>query len=387
MMMASRISWGAQLAVVLSIGLVAGCSDDGRGDETGGGISNSGPTLGTGVPETTGETDSDDTLTTDDTNDSMPKLDQASDDSDSGDSGLPCGEGDLCECEIPPHTPCDAAANVPLSQAMGLNCPGENPQVTFTTNGAAAGMGTRTNFGALNAFPAQEGSQFVVIGSGPVADLDLANDLLACSQDLGAFDPGTLPPPMIGTDVGGDCFANPALLGTGDCSNTIEAQLSGTVNDYTELRITATAPETVNSFSYNLAYFSYEYPDYYLSVFNDMYIGWLESEVWTGNISFDENGAPISLNAGFLDYRDAVALNDPMCANGCSAPELGNTCMQGHAGTKWLTTNAGIKPGETFTLALAIFDMSDSILDSYAFIDNFQWGCEGEVPPSTTPIE
>ena len=33
------------------------------------------------------------------------------------------------------------------------------------------------------------------------------------------------------------------------------------------------------------------------------------------------------------------------------------------------------------------FDLSDSVLDSYAFIDNFQWGCEGEVPPSTTPIE
>ena len=43
--------------------------------------------------------------------------------------------------------------------------------------------------------------------------------------------------------------------------------------------------------------------------------------------------------------------------------------------------------GETFTLVLAIFDMSDSALDSYAFIDNFQWGCDGEQPPSTVPIE
>ena len=58
--------------------------------------------------------------------------------------------------------------------------------------------------------------------------------------------------------------------------------------------------------------------------------------------------------------------------------------MEGHAGTKWLTTSAGIAPGETFTLVLAIFDMSDSVLDSYAFIDNFEWGCEGDVPPSTT---
>src|SRR5690606_31741518 len=123
---------------------------------------------------------------------------------------------------------------------------------------------------------------------------------------------GTLPAPMVGSDVGGQtCADNPDLIGMGDCSNTIESQLAGSVNDYTELRITATVPNGVNSFSYDLAYFSFEYPDYYLSVYNDMYIGWLESEVWTGNISFDEMGAPISLNAGFLDYRDANPPNDP----------------------------------------------------------------------------
>jgi hypothetical protein len=76
-----------------------------------------------------------------------------------------------------------------------------------------------------------------------------------------------------------------------------------------------------------------------------------------------------------------------MCQGNCSAPELHGTCMQGHAGTKWLTTSAGVVPGETITIVLAIFDMSDSILDSYAFVDNFQWGCEGDQPPSTVPIE
>jgi hypothetical protein len=299
---------------------------------------------------------------------------------------VPCGEGELCEgeCEIPPHTPCDANVNTPIVQAMGLNCPGD-PQVTFVTNGSASAIGTRASFGNTGAFPPQEGSQYVVIGSGRTDDLDNAN---GCNSDLGSFDPGSLPAPMIGTNVGGqNCADDPSLIGTGDCSNTIENQLSGTVNDYTELRITATVPTTVNSFSYSLAYFSFEYPQYYLSVFNDMYIGWLESEAWTGNVSFDEQGAPISLNAGFLNYRDANPPNDPMCQGNCSAPELHGTCMQGHAGTKWLTTSAGVVPGEDITIVLAIFDMTDSILDSYAFVDNFQWGCEGDQPPSTVPIE
>ena len=332
-----------------------------------------------------------DSLDTNDTNDTLTstgtsttggvKLDMGG--GGTAETGLPCGEGDFCECDIPPHTPCDAAANTPLIRAMGLNCDGEQ-QVSVSTYGSGAAMGTRNHFGNTGAFPPQEGSLYVAMGSGSVAELDGVG---GCNSDLGAFDPGNLPAPLKSNKVNGDCIANPGLVGMGDCSNTIADQLAGTANDYTEIRFTTTVPLTVNSFSYDLAFFSYEYPDYYQSVFNDMYIGWLESEVWTGNISFDQQGHPISLNAGFLDYRDANAPNDPQCQGNCSAPEIHGTCMQGHAGTKWLTTNAGIVPGETFTLVLAIFDMSDSALDSYAFIDNFQWGCDGEQPPSTVPIE
>ncbi len=299
------------------------------------------------------------------------------------DGELPCGEGDFCECDIPPHTPCDAAADTPISRVIGLNCPNEQ-QVSVSTSGSSAAIGKRNGFGNTDAFAPREGSQFIVLGSGRVDELDSVG---GCSSDLGAFDPGVLPAPLVGTNVGNQtCTDNLALVGMGDCSNTIEGQLEGTVNDYTELRFTAEVPLTVNSISYDLAFFSYEYPVFYLSEYNDMYIGWLESEVWTGNISFDQNGAPISLNAGFLDYRDANAANDPQCQANCTAPELHGTCMEGHAGTKWLTTTAGVKPGETITVVFAIFDMTDSVLDSYVFIDNLSWGCDGEAPPTTEPI-
>ena len=36
-------------------------------------------------------------------------------------------------------------------------------------------------------------------------------------------------------------------------------------------------------------------------------------------------------------------------------------------------------------MVFAIFDLSDSILDSYAFIDNFQWGCDPTGTPQTEP--
>lgn len=368
----ARFTATAMLSGVMALGCKPAPADDSGTDGIDSGIDSG---VDSGV----------DSETTADSGNSTTNIKLDVDDDNETDT-VPCGEGDFCDCEIPEHTPCDGPANTPIVQALGLNCPGD-PSVTFATSGAAAGIGTRASFGNVGAFPPQEGSKFVVIGSGRVDELD-DNTGLGCNSDLGAYDPITLPSPMVGTNVGAQtCAENPGLIGMGDCSNTIESQLLGSVNDYTELRITASVPMGVNSFSYDLAYFSFEYPDYYLSDFNDMYIGWLESEVWTGNISFDEQGAPISLNAGFLDYRDANPLNDPDCQGGCSAPEIHGTCMEGHAGTKWLTTTAGVKPGETVTIVLGIFDMSDSILDSYAFIDNFAWGCDGDQPPSTTPIE
>ena len=132
--------------------------------------------------------------------------------------------GDCDECEAPEHQPCDTDASNIIT-AMGLNCPGE-PIVTATVGGAPAASGTLSSFGNTTAFNPTEGQRYAVIGSGFVADLPIANGLLECSQDVGAFDPGTnLAAPIVPMDVGGGgCAADPGLVGTGDCSNTIQTQ-------------------------------------------------------------------------------------------------------------------------------------------------------------------
>ncbi len=297
-----------------------------------------------------------------------------------GDGGCESSE---CECTIPAHAPCDAGTGDPF-EALGLNCPGEL-QVDASTTGPATAIGLRDGFGGTGTFAPREGSRYAVIGSGSVAELDSETpngDSNAfpthCNDDLGAFDPGgSLPAPLATNDVGGDCTSDTGLVGSGDCSNTISEQFSqgSSANDYVELRFELDVPVDVVSFSYDFAFLSTEYPTYYGSGFNDMYVGWLESEKWTGNISFDASGNPISLNAGFLDYQDDDA----------SLPELDGTCMKQHAATGWLTTTAGVTPTEHITVVFAIFDLSDSILDSYAFIDNFQWGCDPTGKPSTEP--
>jgi hypothetical protein len=343
----------------------------------GGGSDDPEQTTGDGGTDPGGTGDEDDAHS-----DSGPKFDLEPGMAEGSAEGDGC-ETEDCECTIPDHVPCDGASN-DLFHAVGLNCAGEL-QVQSSTMGPAGAMGVRTSFGGNGTFAPREGNKYAVLGSGLVADLDNetpggdSNSFPEhCNDDLGGNDPGgTLPAPLRTNDVGGDCIANPGLLGTGDCSNTINGQFSqgGSANDYVEMRFELDVPPDVVSFSYDFAFFSVEYPDYYGSQFNDMYVGWLESELWTGNISFDAQGNPISLNAGFLDFRD----------DGANLPEFDNTCMKQHAGTSWLTTTAGVAPGEHITVVFAIFDLSDSILDSYVFIDDFQWGCEPTGEPMTEP--
>lgn len=362
--------------------LLAGCAGEEREDS---GAVDDGGGLTTPSSASIGESDPMDPSDEDDDGETGDiKLDVGA-----GSGGGPqdCQEGQDCpdECEAMAHVPCDEGTT-DVFAAIGLGCAGEI-QITGTTQGDPGSIGVRTGFGATDTWAPREGSSFAVIGSGSVAELDTEtppNDSNGgpthCNDDMaGSPDPGgSLPAPIRTIDVAGDCTTDPTLLGSGDCSSTISGQFNqgGSAFDYAEVRVIANVPEGYNSISYDFAFFSTEYPDYFGDVYNDMYVGWLESESWTGNISFDEQGNPISLNAGFLDFRDDAA----------NLPEFGGTCMKQHAGTKWLSSTAPVTPGEQVTVVLAVFDLADPILDSYVFLDNWQWGCDGTGGPVTTPV-
>ncbi|HEY0135349.1 MAG TPA: choice-of-anchor L domain-containing protein [Nannocystis sp.] len=403
--MMSSLSKLAGPGLVVSF-VLASCGDDGRESEgmvntnvatgiaTLPGDSSVGTTGMTGATDGTatdpGSADSDPVTTTQGEGSTAPKFDlgdppETTMSPDSGDVDCtidPNQEG--CKCSIPDHAPCDAGTQDPFN-AMGLNCPGEL-QVNATKNGDGLAFGVRNSFGQAGVFNPREGTQYAVIGSGVVAELNqttpggdsnqnpsLCNDILGGSQDPGP----NLPAPLKTNAVGGDCQQNPGLVGTGDCSSTVQDQFQQGMNafDYTELRFVLQVPPGVVSLSYDFAFFSTEYPHYYGEQYNDMYIGWLESEKWTGNISFDAMGNPISLNAGFLDHKD----------DGGNLPALAGTCMRQHAGTNWLQTTAGVTPGETITVVFAVFDLYDPVLDSYVFLDNFKWGCNPVGKPQTMP--
>jgi hypothetical protein len=352
-------------------------SQEGPGTEAGGGDGDGDPSTGDGDgddPTTAGDGDAD---PDDDGGGSQTKFDLA---------GLPDASSNG-GCLAPSHNPCDDEDDDPW-HALGINCDGEW-EVTTTYTGHNQAIYVHT--GQLGTYmpatyPTLEGDKMVILSSGIAQQMTIPGQYASTANP--GNDPINLPAPLTPTpvDVGlmTDCIEDPSLVGNGDCSNTIQEQWSqgNGANDYAEMRITGEVPGGATGFSYNLAFFSTEYPVFYQSSFNDMYIAWLESEIWTGNVSFDEMGAPISLNAGFLDYKDASNPYD--CPNPCMAPELQGTAMVGHAGTKWLTTSAGVAPGEDFTLVFAVFDLSDNILDSVVILDNFAWNCEGG-PPITVP--
>ena len=299
------------------------------------------------------------------------------------DVGMP-DFGGPSECAAQQHAACDAVDGDPL-QAIGLNCPGELT-VTGGFDGNPAGLRVISQWGQADTFTPREGSSFLVLSTG---DLGEMHDAPADEGDVAYhcnswFTPGDgmdttkFPPPLTKQPVQGDCLVDPSLVGTGDCSKTIKNQFdqSGFKYDYQELRFTAVVPEGAESFSFDLAFFTKEYPIWQDQPYNDMFIGWLESTNWTGNISFDQQGKALSLNAAFLELYD----------DGGDLPEFAGTCMRYSAGTKWLTTTADVVPGETIELVLAIFDLDDVNWDSFVLVDNFQWHCGDAGGPVTEPV-
>jgi hypothetical protein len=352
-------------------------TDQGPGEEGGPGESEGdgdGDTNGDGDGDTNGDGDSD---PTGDDDTGGIKFDLA-----------PIGDNSTGGCAVPSHDECDEDSNDPW-HALGINCPGE---LEFDTSYTGQQQQVYVHTGQLGTFnnpptyPTLEGAKMVILSSGNAMEMTSVGDQFASTAINNAFQPTPLPAPINPTKVDPNltCADNANLVGSGDCSNTLQQQWDqgDGAFDYAELRLTGKVPLGASGFEYHLAFFSTEYPNYYQSVFNDMYIAWLESELWTGNISFDEMGHPISLNAGFLDYKDAPNPYD--CPGVCQAPQLQGTAMQTHAGTKWLTTTAGVMPGEDITLVWAIFDLSDEVLDSVVILDAFSWNCEGG-PPTTIP--
>jgi hypothetical protein len=299
-----------------------------------------------------------------------------------GGEDLPALDTPGGECSPPISPSCDASSEDPL-HAVGLDCVGGTPAAGAVV---AQPQAVAIHVGPLGPYEVREGEKLLILSTGMAAHVALSHEQLAglgcdepefCPSSDFAQGPATLPAPLTVEPVDDTltCVDDPGLVGTGDCSNSLFAQWSACgggceVWDYAELRVGLTVPEHTYGLAFDFAFMSVEWPLFVGGGFNDMFVAWLESESWTGNVSFDDAGNPVTVNAGFTDYTD---------------DELEGFAMQGHAGTRWLTTAFGLSPGESIQLVLAVFDLSDGDHDSVVLLDSFRWTCTG-TPPTTEPV-
>jgi hypothetical protein len=147
-----------------------------------------------------------------------------------------------------------------------------------------------------------------------------------------------------------------------------------TANDSAGLYLKMRAPTNANSFAYNFHFFSGEYPEWVCTPYNDHFVALLDSNQTTGNISFDTNDDPVSVNIAFFTI--------PGCET-CTHAILDGTGFDGTCdgdicggSTEWLFTSAPVTPGEELTIHFSTWDMGDHVWDSTVLIDNWTWSEE-----------
>lgn len=215
-----------------------------------------------------------------------------------------------------------------------------------------------TAFG--NTYTPHGGDEFLVLSTGIAVD---SSNPAHVSPNGGTTFTNTAPHPDPQPDPADGCGqADPA-----------------TVNDYVELTVDLTVPTNAMSLSFDFLFMSGEFPEWVCTAYDDTFMVIMESSSFTGNISFDDQGRPVTINVGFFDVCQ-VGMG-AACTGDAELVGTGNEGTVG-GGTGWLTTTAPVTGGETIRLRYLIFDEGDHRYDSTAIVDNFRW----EAIPVDEPI-
>lgn len=176
--------------------------------------------------------------------------------------------------------------------------------------------------------------------------------------------------------------------------------VTGECHDSTGLQVKVRVPTNAHGFSFNFNFFTYEWPGFVCSTFNDFFTAILAPippGLPDGNITFDNLGNPVSVNNAFVDVCGCAG--GPPCTAGgkkfnCSLGDLGlfgtgfgpDSAGSDHGSTSWLLTTAPVNPGSEMVIRFVAYDSGDGILDSTGLVDNFQWIAEPGTQVGTNPI-
>lgn len=181
---------------------------------------------------------------------------------------------------------------------------------------------------------------------------------------------------------------------------TCSGATTGAAHDGASVTLKIRTPSNAQGFRFNFNFFTYEWPSFVCSTFNDFFVAMLDPVpmgLVDGNISFDKNGDPVSVNNAFLEVCGCSS--GPPCTAGgkqFTCP-LGNAGLVGtgfgldsafsdHASSGWLETQAPVSPNSEITLQFAVSDSGDGVLDTSVLVDNFRWVAEPGTTVTTTVV-
>jgi hypothetical protein len=158
----------------------------------------------------------------------------------------------------------------------------------------------------------------------------------------------------------------------------------GDIYDDIALEVTLVAPSNATGFAFNFNFFSFEYPEWVCTAYNDQFIALVDPPPpgsINGNISFDSLTNPVSVNIAYFEV--------------CSGCPLGTSELEGTGfdswnsagGTSWLETTSPVEGGQEITIRFLIWDTGDQAYDSTVLLDNFRWIADGgTVAVGTAPV-
>lgn len=152
------------------------------------------------------------------------------------------------------------------------------------------------------------------------------------------------------------------------------------VFDPASFKVKFTTTEAVKSFSVDFVYGSAEFPDFLYSPYNDVFLIFLDGK----NIAFDTKGKAISVGNNFFKVvNTAVTLDSGKIVRDTNATEdFINDNIRIEGFTPPLRAQENLKPG-THTLEFVIADISDPMLNSFAFLSNLRFSPDTVVPGLT----
>jgi hypothetical protein len=181
------------------------------------------------------------------------------------------------------------------------------------------------------------------------------------------------------------------------------------------LELQIRAPSNATGYTFNFKFHSFEYPTWVCTDYNDQFITLVKPPPMgslNGNISFDANHNPVSVNLGYFEVCDPASINNfassckkyqnpancpptpnPYCPAGLAELQgtgfdiWGGGTIKNGGGTTWLQTSAPVQGASEFTIRFAIWDTGNSQFDSTVLLDNFQWVANGgTVSTVTVPV-